>query len=116
MKMTMSLCRRVRAMTCVVVLSALAQLCSVRAQTPEEFKQLKAMVEQMQKTIEAQNARIAELEKLKAATPAAPSPGQAALETNSPSIQTVQKIAAGQKVAEQSPITYRGALNDQQEP
>jgi hypothetical protein len=37
----------------------------VRAQTAEDFQKLKTLVEQMQKTIEAQNARIADLEKAK---------------------------------------------------
>src|SRR5580765_2115285 len=72
------------------------------------------MVEQMQNTIQAQNARIAELEKPKSATaPAAAMPGITA--ETSPSLRTVEKVAAGQNVGEQSPVTYRGALNDQQE-
>jgi len=85
---------------------------TLRAQTAEEFKQLKALVEQMQKTIEAQNARIAELEKSKTAKPAV-MPGVTA--ETSPSIRTLEKVAAGENVGGQSPITYRGALNDQQE-
>lgn len=85
-----------------------------RGQTAEEFKQLKSMVEHMQRTIEAQNARIAELEKGKnVPTPAEVMPGMTA--TSSPSVRTVEKIAAGEPVAGQSPITYRGALNDNQE-
>ena len=59
-----------RVFAAAIAVTALAAP-TVRAQTAEEYKQLKAMVEQMQKTIEAQNARIAELEKAKA-TPAAP--------------------------------------------
>lgn len=90
-----------------------------RAQTADEFKQLKALVEQMQKTIEAQNARIAELEKAKAAPPPTATPAAPAAPTattkNSPSIQTIEKIAAGESVARQSPVANRGALNDQQE-
>ena len=38
-----------------------------------------------------------------------------AVMSNSPSMTTIEKVAAGEKVAEQSPVTYRGALNDQQE-
>src|SRR5262245_2639520 len=85
---------------------------AARAQTAEELKQLKNQLEQMQKTIDAQNARINELEKGKAAKPAA-MPGVTA--ETSPSVRTVEKVAAGEKVAEQSPITDRGAMNDQQE-
>lgn len=87
---------------------------TARAQTAEEFKQLKAMVEQMQQTIQAQNARIAELEKSKTA-PATTTVMPGVTAETSPSIRTVEKVAAGEKVGEQSPITYRGAMNDQQE-
>lgn len=88
------------------------------AQTAEEFKQLKAVVEQMQKTIDAQNVRIADLEKAKAGpaatnSPAAILPGITA--ETSPSLRTVEKVAAGKDVGERSPVTYRGALNDRQE-
>ena len=87
---------------------------ALRAQTAEEFKQLKALVEQMQKTIEAQNARIADLEKSKAAPlPSVMMPGVA--EETSASIRTLMKVAGGEPVGQQSPVTYRGALNDQQE-
>jgi hypothetical protein len=87
---------------------------AVRAQTAEEFKQLKALVEQMQKTIEAQNARIADLEKAKAAPlPSVLMPG--VTPETSPSIRTFVKIAEGEPVGHQSPVTYRGALDDKQE-
>src|SRR6185436_12346272 len=79
----------------------------------EEFKQLKTMMEQMQKTIEAQNARIAELEKGKAAAKPSVMPGVTA--ETSPSIRTVEKVAAGGSIGHQSPVTFRDALNDQQE-
>jgi hypothetical protein len=82
------------------------------AQTAEEFKQLKSLVEQMKQTIDAQNSRISELEKGKAAKPAA-MPGVSA--ATSPSVKTVEKVAAGEQIGQQSPVTYRGALNDQQE-
>src|SRR4030095_16653265 len=88
----------------------------VRAQTAEEFKQLKALVEQMQKTIDAQNTRINELEKGRGAQPPPPPtvmPGVTA--QTSPSIRTVEKVAAGEDVGHQSPVTYRGALDDKQE-
>src|SRR5262245_63819312 len=65
---------------------------AVRAQTAEELKQLKTQLEQMQKTIDAQNARIADLEKDKAAkpaaTPAVATPGVTA--ETSPSVRTVE--------------------------
>ena len=82
-----------------------------RAQSPEELKQLKDSVSQMQKTIDDLNKRIADMEKAKAAAPA----GTSATEKNSPSIIVIERIAAGEQVAGQSPITYRGAMNDQQE-
>jgi hypothetical protein len=102
-----------RAVAATILATALAAP-AVRAQTAEEFKQLKALVEQMQKTIESQNARIAELEKSKAAPlPSTLMPGVA--EETSASIRTLMKIAGGEPVGQQSPVTYRGALNDQQE-
>jgi len=81
------------------------------AQSQDELKQLKDSVSQMQKTIDDLNKRIADMEKAKAAAPAA----QSATEKNSPSIIIIERIAAGEQVAGQSPITDRGALNDQQE-
>jgi hypothetical protein len=102
-----------RALAAAIVVTALAAPI-VRAQTTEEFKQLKAMVEQMQQTIQAQSARIADLEKSKA-TPATTAVLPGVTAETSPSVRTVEKVAAGEKVGEQSPITYRGAMNDQQE-
>src|SRR5687767_6346519 len=87
----------------------------VRAQSAEELQQLKDSVQQMQKTIEELNKRILEMEKAKAAPPPPLLLMRSAMETNSPSIQTIEKIASGQAVAGQSPVTDRGALNDQQE-
>jgi hypothetical protein len=104
-----------------VVLAAAAVAPTARAQTAEEFQQLKSIVQQLQKTIDAQNARIAELEKTrgtpvvatKTTTITGVMPGVTA--ETSPSIKVVERIAAGELVGEQSPVTYRGALNDQQE-
>ena len=103
-----------RRLTLVAVLacSALATP-QVRAQTSEEFKQLKALLEQMQKTIDAQNARIADLEKAAGAKPPVVMPGITA--DKSPSIRTVEKVAAGEDIGHKSPVTYRGALDDKQE-
>jgi hypothetical protein len=102
-----------RALALAAVALALA-LPAVQAQTEEQFNQLKALVEKLQLTIEAQNARIAELEKSRAtnATPAY-LPGITA--ETSPSLRTVEKVAAGQDVGQKSPVNYRDALNDQQE-
>ena len=113
MKTTIQNLTNARRVLAAIIAAAVLAAPATFAQSADDYKQLKALVEQMQKTIEAQNARIAELEKAKAAPPA--SPGATALETNSPSIRTAEKVAAGEKVAEQSPIKNRGALNDQQE-
>jgi hypothetical protein len=103
-----------RALATAIIAVTVCTTPAARAQTAAEFEQLKTMVEQLHKTIEAQNARIAELERAKAA-PAPPAfmPGLTA--ETSPSLRTVEKIAAGETVGQQSPVTYRGALNDQQE-
>jgi hypothetical protein len=126
------------ALVLALILAALGAPPTVRAQTAqEELRQLKTMVEQMLKTIEAQNARILELERTKGVpAPATAPPGATAVPSQadkpkgtqapaavmpgvtaatSPSIRTVEKVAAGENVGEQSPITYRGAMNDQQE-
>jgi hypothetical protein len=78
-----------------------------------ELEQLKAQMKAMEQTIEQMKQKIGELERTKSSTAAATN--NSLLEMNSPSIQTVEKVAAGQSVGEKSPITYRGALNDQQE-
>lgn len=74
---------------------------------------MKSLVEGMQKTIDAQNARIAELEKGKATNQSVAVPGGAA--AASPSIRTVEKVAAGEMIGHQSPVTHRPALDDKQE-
>ena len=93
-----------RVLAAVLAVSALAAP-GVRAQTAEEFKQMK-------QTIDAQNARITELEKAKAGKPVA-APGGTA--ETSPSVKTIEKVAAGEQVGQQSPVTDRKAMNDQQE-
>jgi len=109
-----------RALAAALAVSALAAPAS-HAQTAEEYKQLKSLVEQMQKTIDAQNSRIGELEKGKVAQPpSAPAPAPTATTpgvsaATSPSIRTVDKVAAGETVGTQSPVTFRDAMNDQQE-
>src|SRR5262249_223884 len=69
----------------------------------------------MEKTIEQMKQKISDLEKQTAQAPAPVPVGTNALAANSPSIQTLEKAAEGQPIGEKSPITYRGALNDQQE-
>src|SRR5262245_36720769 len=104
-----------RALTVALAASALVTP-AVRAQTAEELKQLKTQLEQMQKTIDAQNARIADLEKAKGTQPAATTAAPAAAATAaSPSVRTVEKVAAGEQIGQQSPVKFRDALNDQQE-
>ena len=87
---------------------------AVRAQTAEEFKQLQKVVEQMQRTIEAQNARIADLEQTKA-VPTLPSVLQTATEEKPSSLSAIERAGAGQDIGHKSPVTYRGALNDRQD-
>ena len=105
-----------RLLAIAFALAALTAL-PARAQTAEEFKQLKSLVEQMQQTINAQNARIAALEKSGPGEPATNSPPAAAPASTaaaSPSLRTLEKVAAGQAVGAPSPVTYRGAMNDRQ--
>ena len=105
---------------CLAMLAAALIVCATppaRAQTAEEFKQLKSVVEQMQKTIDAQNARIAELEKTRAGQPAANAPAAVVpvvAAAASPPVHALAKVAAGQDVGEQSPVTFRDTFNDQQ--
>src|SRR5262245_53594826 len=101
------------ALLAAIAVSALGAPTAALAQTSEEYKQLKALIEQMQKTIDAQNARIADLEKGRTNAPAVAMPGVNA--KTSPSIRTVEKVAAGEEVGTKSPVTFRGALDDKQE-
>jgi hypothetical protein len=115
MKTTQARMKTQRTLVAALAVSALAAP-SVGAQTADDYKQLKSLIEQMQKTIDAQNSRINELEKAKGVTPApgaATMPGVTA--QTSPSIRTVEKVAAGESVGHQSPVTFRDAMNDQQE-
>jgi hypothetical protein len=85
---------------------------SVSAQN-SELDQLKQTMKTMEQTIEQMKKKIAELEEKAQSAP--PVASRTQMESNSPSIQALEKVAAGQKVSEKSPVTYRGALNDQQE-
>jgi hypothetical protein len=81
-----------------------------RAQT-NELEQLKATMKAMEQTMEQMKAKIEELEKQNAARPAPTTNATAA----SPSYRAIEKIAEGQSVGAQSPVTYRDSLNDHQE-
>jgi hypothetical protein len=85
---------------------------TVRAQTAEELNRLRLTVEQMQKTIDAQNARIANLENA-GTNNVAVRPG-AVVET-SPSIKVIDEIAAGGHVGRQSQVPYEHNFDDKQE-
>jgi hypothetical protein len=78
-----------------------------------ELEQLKEAVKAMQQTIDQMKQKIADLEKQKAQPPAPVVTN--ALEATSPSVHTLEKVAEGQAIGEKSPVTYRGALNDQQD-
>jgi len=77
-----------------------------------ELEQLKQTMKSMEQTIEQMKQKIAELER--ARTPA-PAPAGTNVQASSVSMQTLEKIAAGEKISEKSPVTYRGTLNDPQE-
>jgi len=99
-----------RAVSRLLLCSAAAWLLGtqpLRAQSASELSELKAMIEQLQKTVQTQNARIAELEKHH--------PSAEAVAKASPSQKTIQQVAAGGTVGHASPVANRSAMNDQQE-
>ncbi len=93
---------------CVAAVLLTAGRITIPAQT-SEIDQLKAAMKAMEQTMEEMKQKISHLEQQKA--PA----GMSLLQSNSPSMQTMEKVAAGEMVAHQSLVTYRGALNDRQE-
>jgi hypothetical protein len=101
--------RRARALLCGAVALLLGAPAG-RADSSADIAELKAMVQQLQKTIETQNARIAELEKHHPASAEA-----LAVEKASPSQKTIQKVATGGTVGQASQVDRRDAMNDQQE-
>jgi gas vesicle protein len=101
------------ARTLVITAALLAGTIPASAQD-SELDKLKESVKSMEQTIEQMKQKIADLEKQKAQAPAAT--GTNVLEKSSASIQTLEKIAEGQPIGELSPVTYRHALNDQQDP
>jgi hypothetical protein len=76
-----------------------------------EIDQLKNQMKAMEQTMEQMKQKIADLEKEKAAAPAATN----ALTEASPSVKSLEKVAAGSTLGTQSPVADRRALNDQQE-
>ena len=72
-----------------------------------EIDELKATMHSMQTNEAQMQEKIDELEKEKAAT----AQGQ----TNSSSVQGLEKVAAGEDLGEASPVAHRPAFNDQQE-
>lgn len=97
----------------MAMLVAAGALPSANAQTAEDFEQLKALVLEMQKTIAAQDQRIKELEQSGGAAASA-SVKQSVLDSSA-SVQTLEKVAAGEMVGSLSPVTYRPSMNDQQD-
>jgi hypothetical protein len=87
----------------IVVFLCASAMTSQAASTDQELEQLKATINQMQKTIEKQNQRIEELEKAKAA----PAPVAAQPVREAPPVVAVEGTPA--------PVTPRHAMSDQQE-
>jgi hypothetical protein len=95
----------------VVVAGVLLAAGCVSAQAQSsELEDLKAKMKVMEQTLEEMKRKIADLERQKVTAPAATNAA-----ANSASMRTIEKVAEGQSIGEQSPVTYRGALNDQQE-
>jgi hypothetical protein len=92
-----------RALVAVISVATLTTP-AARAQTAEEFQQLKAAVQQMQKTIDSLNAKIADMEKAQRAPAPAPPPPPAPAATNalsaSQSYKTIEKAAEGKPIGE----------------
>jgi hypothetical protein len=95
----------------LVLALLVAGVTPARAQD-SELDQVKAAMKAMEQTMEQMKQKIAELEKQKAAAPAAPATNAAA---GSASVQSIEKVAGGGMIGNQTPVTDRGALNDQQE-
>jgi hypothetical protein len=87
-----------------------AGILSAPAQSSSEIEQMKAALQTMQKSMDQMQQKIDELEKEKAMAPS-----QTNIEQNSPSVQTLEKAAAGQDIGKASPVAGRDNMNDQQE-
>ena len=84
---------------------------SVPAQSTD-LDQLKSDMQTMQQNMTEMQKKIDELEKEKAEAAEA----QSAMEKSSPSIQEMEKVAAGQDIGTNSPVASRESFNDQQTP
>jgi hypothetical protein len=94
--------------------ASLLVLASAASAQPSDIEQLKSAIQQMQKTINEQNARIAEMEKGKAATP--PAPPVVSADKGKPLSEIVTEgpqtpIASGEKAR----VPYRQTLKDEQD-
>src|SRR6478736_3009241 len=96
----------------VVAVGALLATSGVsgRAQSSADIDALKADMQKMQQNMAEMQKKIDALEKEKAEA----AQSQSALEKSSPSIQEINKIAAGQNVGGTSPVADRGGFDDQQ--
>ncbi|HTL57719.1 MAG TPA: DcaP family trimeric outer membrane transporter [Candidatus Limnocylindrales bacterium] len=103
--------RTTKRLTIAITLLAAGTIAA--AAQDSELEQLKNTMKAMEQQMEQMKQKIADLERAK---PVAPTPaGTNTLEASSKSIQTLEKVAAGEQVSQKSPVTYRETLNDQQE-
>jgi hypothetical protein len=99
----------------LIIAAALLMAASVAAPAQNsELDQMKQTIQSMEKTIEEMKQKIADLEKQKTQAPTVASTNL--LESKSASIQTMEKVAEGEPIGEKSPVTYRHALDDRQDP
>ena len=97
----------------VIALVAAGNLtASAQSNSSSDLDELKSEMQMMQTNMAAMQQKIDELEQEKARAAAA----QSELEKASPSIQEMEKIAAGQNIGTNSPVAARAAFNDQQTP
>src|SRR4051794_32451018 len=94
---------------CLIALLAASAGLPAWAQS-SELDQLKVTMESMQKAMREMQAKINQLEQERARAP-----GTNALSATSPSIQTIEKVAAGVPVGHPSPIVDRESMRDYQE-
>ena len=105
----------------LIIATALFAAGTIRLSAQEsELEQMKKAMKAMEQTMEQMKQKIADLEAKAAAQPPPQPPPQAppatnALAANSKSYQTLEKVAAGQAVSQQSPVTFRDTMNDAQE-
>lgn len=103
---------KLTAIKSLVIIGAILTTSGVngRAQSASDIEALKSAMQTMQQNMAEMQKKIDQLEKDKAAADQA----QSDLEKSSPSVQTLEKVAAGQDVGGTSPVTVRKSFNDQQ--